>query len=231
VLLLSDPHFHSHFPVNTLGFLNRSFGISALLSLPVAIILVTSAACNSKQDTYRQEAKAFCEVHNPNNWKEYANAPGSVDLQKEVNRRVSEVIHTREFKQIVADLDKIQFARELYGAAQRKISALTGEPWDCPYYQQFYAVSFEQKGTSVPDLGDKNTVVVSIDNNGNYTVNTMELMNNEQDTLKQAILKVAATPPPKVIVKTSENTPKEAIDAVMNTLHDLGVKNATLVTP
>jgi biopolymer transport protein ExbD len=129
-------------------------------------------------------------------------------------------------------LDKVEFMRELYPTAQTKISKLTDEKWECPYYQEFYSVSFErQPGEAVTTDIDKDTVVIHIDAQGNYTVNSMELMDNEAQTLKDAVKTVAATSPPKVVVKTETNTPKVALDSALHVLYEMGVKKTQIVTP
>jgi len=198
----------------------------------LAFVLVTTVSCGSEQATYKQEAKAFCEVHNPENWKDFAKTGSPGDLETELNKRIDKVVKTKAFKGVVAELNKVEFMRELYPTAQTKISELIGEKWECPYYQEFYSVSFErQPGEVMTTEIDKDTVVIGIDAQGNYTVNSMELMDNEPQTLKDAIKTVAATTPPKVVVKTSENTPKSALESALEALAEMGVKKARIITP
>lgn len=198
----------------------------------LAFVLVATVSCGQKQATYKQEAKAFCEVHNPENWKEFAKNGSPDKLAKELNKRIDKVVKTSALKNAIAELSKVEFMRELYPTAQTKISELIGEKWECPYYQEFYSVSFErQPGDAMTTDIDKETVVIGIDAQGNYTVNSMELMDNESQTLKDAIKTVAATTPPKVVVKTMENTPKAALESALSVAAEMGVKKARIITP
>jgi hypothetical protein len=145
----------------------------------IVFVLSTAVSCSSEQAKYKKEAKAFCEVHNPNNWKEFAKTGSPDELQKELETRIDKVVKTKAFKDIIAELNQVEFMRELYPTAQTKISELTGEKWECPYYQEFYSVSFERRpGEAVTTDIDKDTVVIHIEGQGNYTVNSMELMDN-----------------------------------------------------
>ena len=103
------------------------------------------AGCGSEQETYKQEAQAFCEVHNPENWKAFAKTGSQAELEKELKRRIGKVVKSKAFNDILVQLDQVEFVRELYPAAQAKISALIGEKWVCPYYQAFYSLSFERQ--------------------------------------------------------------------------------------
>ncbi len=190
------------------------------------------AGCGSEQETYKKEAKAFCDVHNPEHWKEFAKTGSMADLEKELNSRIDKAVKSKAFKDILVQLDQVGFVRELYPTAQAKISALIGENWECPYYRAFYSLSFERQpeGAAAGDI-DKDAVVVGIDAQGNYTVNSMELMDNAPQTLKDAIKTVAATSPPNVVVKTQENTPKEALDSALRVLFDMGIERTKIVSP
>ena len=56
-------------------------------------------------------------------------------------------------------------------------------------------------------------------------------MDNKPETLKDAIKTVAATSPPKVVVKTEENTPKDSLDSALRVLYEMGVKKSSIITP
>jgi hypothetical protein len=196
------------------------------------MLITSSVGCTANVENLKQEAAAFCGVYDPRNWKEFEDQAGAVDLEKELNKRIGQVIKSDEFKQIISELEQVEYARDLYVTAQTKISALIGEKWDCTYFQEFYAISFVSHSDSFGfDYEDGNVVIVAIDGAGNFTVNSMELMDNKPETLKQGIKTVAASQQPKVIIKTTESTPKEALDVAMNTLHSMGVENTTVITP
>jgi hypothetical protein len=198
--------------------------------LPLLFLVVS--ACESQQEILKKEANAFCEIHNPENWKEFAKTGSPAELEKELNKRIDKAIKTKALKDVIAELNQVEFMRELYPTAQKKISNLIGENWDCPFYQEFYSVRFERHPAPPSAIYISNdTIVVGIDANGNYTVNSMELMDNKPETLKDAIKTVAATSPPKVVVKTEENTPKESLDSALHVLYEMGVKKSTIITP
>ena len=194
--------------------------------------LFVASGCESQQGILKKEANAFCEIHNPDNWKKFAKTGSPAELEKELNKRIDKTIKTKAFKDIIAELNQVEFMRELYPTAQLKISDLIGEKWDCPFYQEFYSVRFERYPAppSATDISN-DTIVLGIDANGNYTVNSMELMDNKPETLKDAIKTVAATSPPKVVIKTEENTPKESLDSALHVLYEMGVKKFTIITP
>ena len=195
-------------------------------------VLFAASGCESQQEILKKDASAFCEIHNPENWTEFAKTGSPAELEKELNKRIDKAIKTKAFKDVVAELNQVEFMRELYPTAQSKISNLIGEKWDCPYYQEFYSVRFERHPApqSATDFSS-DTVVLGIDANGNYTVNSMELMDNKPETLKDAIKTVAATSPPKVVVKTEENTPKDSLDSALRVLYEMGVKKSSIITP
>ena len=196
--------------------------------------IITAVGCNPEQENYKKEAAAFCEVHNPENWRAFAKTGSPGELQKELNSRIDQVVKTTAFKKIVAELNQVEFMRKLYPTAQSKISKLIGRQWECPYYKEFYTITFERlpKDTITTDIDkDKDVVVIGIDAKGNYTVNSMELMDNAPETLKDAIKMVAATSPPKVVVKTEENTPKDSLDSALRVLYGMGVKHTSIISP
>ena len=206
----------------------------------VVLIIASVAGCHSQRETYRKEAKAFCDVHNPENWKAFAKTGSLEQLPTELNHRIHKVVHTEAFKNIVAELNQIRFLRQLYPGAQTKITQLTGEQWDCSYYQAFYSVKFERisddtvtavHNSAATAKDDKNVIVVGIDTQGNYTVNSMELMDNSPQTLQQAIKTVAASTKPYVIISKVSLTPNSALNAALKVLQQMGISNVTIVTP
>jgi hypothetical protein len=119
--------------------------INRILAILATLMLFVGFVNASDIENHKQEAKDFCEIHNPNNWKEFAKTASPDELEKELEKRVDKVVKTKAFKDIIAELNQVEFMRTLYPAAQTKISELIGEMWECPYYQEFYSVSFERQ--------------------------------------------------------------------------------------
>jgi len=95
--------------------------------------------------TYRKEAKAFCNLHNPAPWNDYIKSHTLGELRHQLNIGIKKAVHSWDFLAIISELDAARFDRNPYPEAQQKISRLIGEKWECPFYQQFYAEIYEPR--------------------------------------------------------------------------------------
>ena len=194
-------------------------------------MLLLLAGCKSKLDVYKEEAQQFCEVHNPSEWKAHVKKTGETNVKEELDRRVNSVVITEEFKKIVDELNKVEFMRELYSTAQAEISKLIQDKWECVYYREFYTVRFERsQGDMAAQPSEEGLITIVIDADGNITISSMELMDNQLETLRQGIETIATESPPKIVIKTRENTPKSTLNGVTGLLYKMGVRKATIIS-
>ncbi|MCI0505106.1 MAG: hypothetical protein L0Z73_03250, partial [Gammaproteobacteria bacterium] len=71
---------------------SRLIAISACLLIPLS-------AC-ADIETHKKEAAAFCEIYNPQNWKEYPKNTSLEEFNAELAKRISAIVVTEEFRSI-----------------------------------------------------------------------------------------------------------------------------------
>lgn len=111
-----------------------------------SLVLVLLAACSSakpNQETFREEAEAFCEVHSIDYWKESGrleelNALGPTEKQIRLIQEIRSTIDSEEMERVIYEEAQTLSADEFYPYLQEELPKLTGRPFECPEINAFY---------------------------------------------------------------------------------------------
>jgi hypothetical protein len=133
----------------------------------VLLILLSMPACKandiSKTEALLQDADAFCKVHTLDNWKDLKRDISISELNTLVKAKVKSVLKTKEFLNLLDDMDSVEFYREMYPTAKAKIESLTGSTWDCPAYQNFYKLKSQPDNPEQSKILEPQIIVNSSD--------------------------------------------------------------------
>ena len=78
---------------------------------------------------------------------------------------------------------------------------------------------------------DRPMLRISIDAKGQYFINDQQLLNNQADTLRTAMGRVAAQmKDPLIVIQADAKTPHDAVVRVMDSARRLGLTNLTFAT-
>jgi hypothetical protein len=206
---------------------------SRFLILLFASILVVG--CSSKTETYKKEAEAFCNVHNPENWRDYKNTGSYFEFQDELVKRISKVVVSEEFRNIFKKLSEDDSRPDAYSFYKTEIEKLTGEEWNCPYAKDFYSVEWKSEHitpgqpTSAASDGETEELVIRLEQNGDYIINSEKVAAQDSEKIDQ-LLKEFLNKNPKVKIITADGVSKEQLLEAMDKLSHLGVTHVSIVT-
>lgn len=192
-------------------------------ALLLLIGLVPLSACSSKQETFKREAAAFCEVHKMEHWKNYKNTGSYSDFQSELVKRIRKVLVSNEFSDMFKRLSEDDSRPDPYQFFQTEIKKLTGEDWDCPEVQAIWSVKWTNESGEV--LGEQQPARLSIEmeNNGDYLLNHQRIKAKNKNAL-QSILAQSDISNSLVELLVGDEVSEEQVRALLDTLSKLKVK-------
>lgn len=109
------------------------------LFITLAITLFLLTACEKKEPVvdYKSEAHAFCEVFNPDNWKDTPADAQPAEIQQMLADRLAAAVHSEKMKDIVKTIPTISMNLR-YKYVVESVSALTGETFSCPGMEDYF---------------------------------------------------------------------------------------------
>ena len=202
-------------------------------SCSVLSLLITFG-CAPKTNIHSQEATAFCEVFNPENWRDFQQNTSYEDFQIELTNRIAKVVVTPEFRNIFKELSETPYSPDLnvYNFYKVRIGKLIGHDWNCPNAEKFYSVEWKRvdSTTSESDTSQANSIahenaeiVMSISNNGDLIVNSKKLKDSSIGTLKDALSLSSSSEPPSILILKEHNVDDKKLISLMDSLSKLGI--------
>lgn len=193
----------------------------------IFLITITLIGCNETKLSYNQEAKIFCDLHKTESMEGGARRATNAELKVILDRKISEVAFSKKFKEIINDLDKIRFLKNLYPGAQEKIRTLTGEQWECPEYKELYSVKFER---ITPKIEPKhNSITINISNSGEVIVNGGLMTNITAEEFNKIISSLELKTPVSATVTITKGASGDILNQVMQALKNTEVEDLVLV--
>ena len=196
--------------------------------LTLVFISYALIGCIESLRTYSQEAQLYCNLHKIESWKDFPRDASLDDFIKEYDKRVSAVGFSSEFKEVIRDIDKIIFLKNLYPGAKAKISALTGEPWDCPAYQEFHHVEYE-KVDPEETMGIGKPLRIEISSSGAVVINDGLLVNITAEEINKVISSLGLKSPVSASVTVYYDAPEEILNQVMHALKETEVEDLVII--
>lgn len=191
------------------------------------LITITLISCSEPKLSYNQEAKIFCNLHKVENWEGGMRRITNEELKIILDRKISEVAFSKKFKEIINDLDKIKFLKQLYPGAKEKIRTLTGEPWECPEYKEFYSVKLER---ITPKIEPKySSLTINISSSGEVVVNGTLIKDITAEEFNKIISSIELKPPVSATVTMNKGASEEILNQVMQTLKKTAIKHLVLI--
>jgi len=113
----------------------------SLISFATVILTLLLVACDKKElkesvVDYRSEAKALCEVFNPEKWENIPKNLTPVQIQQKITVGIEAAVHSGKMKEVIQTIPKIP-AEIRYQYLAESIGALTGEPYSCPGLEDY----------------------------------------------------------------------------------------------
>ena len=109
------------------------------IAVTVILFMVLLVACTKKESVadYKSEAKALCEVFNPEKWENMPKDLTPVQIQQKLADGIEAAVHSEKMKEVVQTIPKIP-AELRYKYVVESITTLTGEPYSCPGLKDYF---------------------------------------------------------------------------------------------
>jgi hypothetical protein len=189
--------------------------------------LAISSAHAADKEVYKQEAKAFCEVYDPANWKDVPNEMNTV--YDELAKRIRKIVVTDEFRNVFQQLAD-QGYTDFYAAIKPEISKLIGEDWECENAEKFHTITWVKKDSLSEQTANTIDIEITISTEGQLYVNSKLLDSTDVEAIKNAITAQAGVKQPKITIVTQPNTTQETVTLIMDAARQLGVKRLSVLT-
>jgi len=189
--------------------------------------LVLLGACDSKQETFKREASAFCDVHKMEHWKDYKNTGSFLDFQDELVKRINKVLVTDEFRDIFKRLSEDDSRPDPYLFFQTEIKKLTGAAWDCPEVQAIWSVKWNKASEQSIDGQESPAVSIEIKGNGDYLLNQKRIAAKNKDALQSILIQADISNSP-VELLVGDEVSEVQVRALLDTLAKLKVKHVNI---
>jgi len=110
---------------------------NVLITIVVTLLMLT--ACEKKEPVvdYKAEAHEFCEVFNPDKWKDLPADVQPAQIQQMLADRLSAAVSSPKMKEIVKTIPTMP-ANLRYKYVVESVGALTGEPFSCPGMKDYF---------------------------------------------------------------------------------------------
>ena len=110
------------------------------IAITLILLLATLSGCAKKESVadYKSEAKALCEVFNPEKWENMPKDLTPVQIQQKLADGIEAAVHSDKMKEVIQTIPKIP-AELRYKYIVESVSALTGEPYSCPGLEDYFS--------------------------------------------------------------------------------------------
>lgn len=189
----------------------------------LGIVFVAPFACASQQNVYRQEADAFCKLHNPEIWNKRKQYTALENLDY-LNSQIKKTVKSAEFLAIFDNLAKTGY-KDFYKAIKPKISELIGEPWQCQYAKEFYALSWVRKGDRASNV---KPLIIMIKKNGQIELEGKIYPDSSDSSYFQKLKMIVASKSNTIVIKMPAKTPQSKLTEYIKPFRDLAVKHLSV---
>jgi hypothetical protein len=192
--------------------------------LLITAILLAPLACASNQEIYINEAQAFCEIHNPEQWKDRVNYSAQENFDY-LSERIRSVVKSEGFLQIFDKLSQQGYA-DFYRAIQPQISRLVGEEWQCEHAKSFYALQWVRQGET---SGSEKVTIIAITGKGTVEINGKIFPTSEDAVYKAELAAVAKTKDSKILLKVPAGTDSKRLEQFLKPMRELKIKKLSVL--
>ena len=119
--------------------------------LLAAVMSCPAVACSSDAGL-QQQAQDFCAIHHADRWQHIAPNFSAEALHEERAQRISQLVTSAPLLEAIEQAEQRPKNQATYLQLQRQVESLTNEPWACPEYQDFHAVSFVRADGNEADV-------------------------------------------------------------------------------
>ena len=175
----------------------QSFLATRVIRCAVILLIFFYTACGSTNESLKKEAYAYCEIYNLDNW-DFSKYSDAWALQNELSKRIKSTVKSKEITQILDQFASDHSHLDFHAYMETELSKLIGEKWDCPAHKKFYSRSNAQTSGETTTIvttdqssnpANDNEVVVWIDKDGNYYINSSDTAISDSFSLKEALSK------------------------------------------
>lgn len=214
--------------------MNKSMLSSCLLVALFAISMMSGA----NQESVEEAATQYCEIYNPSSWEGVSKSSEVYEIYNYIVTKQQQAVTNSEFGLAIENADSSVFS-EFYYSARKNIEALLGETWDCDHFDQFYMpsqtiVSLSLGGITKDRIDPNNpdTIVISINHQGDVLVGNAALASTSYDTITAAVesrIDNKELEDIKFVLYADSGADGSLVPKVLNSLTRLGVKSVSLI--
>lgn len=211
---------------------------SMLLSGLIVALFSISMMAGANQQSVEEAASKYCEIYNPSSWVDVSKPAETYETYNYIVTKQKQTVTNIEFGLAVENADSSGFS-EFYYSARKNIEVLLGETWDCDHFDQFYMpsqtiVSLSLGGITKDRIDPNNpdTIVISINHQGDVLVGNAALASTSYDTITAAVesrIDNKELEDIKFVLYADSGADGSLVPKVLNSLTRLGVKSVSLI--
>ena len=214
---------------------DQCFLATKIVRYAVLLLIIFYTACGSTNDSSKKEAYAYCEIYNFDNW-DFSKYPDAWALQIELSKRIKSTVTSKEITQMLDNFASDHSQLDFHAYMETELSKLIGEKWACPAHKKFYSrsnaqTSGETTTTIVTDQSsapaNENEVVVWIDKDGNYYINSSDTAISDSFSLKESLSKQKYQ---RVIIRADGRTQHQYVVTLIDVAKALRIPEISIET-
>jgi biopolymer transport protein ExbD len=205
--------------------------------LLLLIMASASAAACAVDGELEQAVENFCESYNPKTWSELDSNASSQEIHAEIQKGQAKTIRHKGLQEAIATADTTDFAA-FYYSVKHNIESLLGEPWHCPYFEEFYLPARNVLTLSLGEVSQKrinpqgpDTLIVAVSGR-KVIIDNAPVKAINADSLEAALesrLQGKDISKVQVVVYLDAGADGSLATAVLKALASVGVKTVDLL--
>lgn len=202
----------------------------------VLCILLSQAACSGQ--ALEGSLKSYCELYNPVTWSVLGEDASTQEIYGYILSKMDSSVESDKLKVAIKNADNTDFTAYFY-SVNAAIENLTGESWECQYFENFYlpkqrVVSLILGGVSEkrinPNADDVITVILA--NNGELLINNSVIKTTTPDAFIRALqsrIDQRDISSLEFVIYFDAGADANRVARIFGTLATAGIKNVELI--
>lgn len=154
-------------------------------------MLISQTACSDK--TLDSSLKSYCELYNPATWAALGEDASTQEVYGYILSKTDSSVENDKLKVAIQNADNTDFTAYFY-SINASIEELTGKPWQCQYFEDFYLPKQKIVSLTLNEISQKrinpnadNVITIMLAHDGALLINNAALKSATPDALTTAL--------------------------------------------
>ena len=213
--------------------MNVDFALRFFTPIILMLSVVCQFGCSNKgasKDVLARDSMLFCDLHDVKHWRHIPSDMPIDEFHQLVNKRLKSKLKTSEYLTLVDELEKVEFYRQLYPEAKKRIEAIIETDWQCPQFKDFYSIELNKvaEGEGLPvRIGSEVVAEIVVKPGSEYYLNG-EPLNLNSDELEKFV--EGRDKDQSLTVKMNDDTTDADFQNLLKRLAVLNVSNVSVIS-